>query len=452
MNKRFLQQTGILLLLLTLLLSGCQSGPNSTAAVSTQQSDAPVGVTPTVDARAAGSSISVKDVNGSQTTLMLDEIDGLETKELEIEGTSYEGYNLPEIIETVLTDTDANQITLTADDGYAVSLPLEDVINCTKCFLAVDKENQLSSIMPDFEKKTWVNGLASLSFEVTELTADESQLYVDGLGREITLDGPAVSVVSLAPSNTEILYAIGAGDLIVGRDDFSDYPAEVLDVTSIGGYSEYNFEQLVSLQPDLVLAAEINANEDIKAIEDLGINVYYISNPLDFEGLYENLRVVGLLTGHSTEAETLIEKLTAEVELIDTVTAGISETPLVFYEIDATDPAKPWTVGAGTYHDMLISRAKGVNLGSQLEGMYPQVSQEELIVQNPEIILLSDSMWGVTAESVAERPGWEAVSAVVNERVLPFDGNLLDRPGPRLVEGYAELVRLIHPEAADQLP
>ena len=452
MNKRFLQQTGILFLLLTLLLSGCQTNTNTPVTIPDQQSEVSIGETPTIEAQPEDIILMVTETDGDQIELVLNDLEEIEPRELEIEGLAYSGYNLAEIIETVLTDSTANQITLTADDGYAISLPLEDVVNCTKCFLAVDEENSVNSIMPDFEKNTWVNGLASLSFEIAELAEDESLFFVDGLGREITLDAPATSIVSLAPSNTEILYAIGAGDLIVGRDDFSDYPAEVLNVTSIGGYSEYNFEQLVSLQPDLVLAAEINANEDIKAIEDLGINVYYISNPLDFEGLYENLRVVGLLTGHSAEAEALVDELSATVEQIDAVTAGISETPLVFYEIDATDPAKPWTVGAGTYHDMLISRAKGINLGSQLEGMYPQVSQEELIVQNPEIILLSDSMWGVTAESVAERPGWENMTAVVNDQVLPFDGNLLDRPGPRLVEGYAELVRLIHPEVANQLP
>ena len=452
MNKKFIKLTGLTILLLTLLLSGCQTSTISPETSPAQDTEVIVGETPTVEVQAGYFSLTITETDGSQTKLSPNEIGDIEPKEFEIEDGAYVGYNLPEIIETILTDASVNQITFTADDGYTISLPLEDVVNCSKCFLAVDEENQLNSIMPDFENKAWVKGLAGLSFEIVELPEDESLLFVDGLGREIFLNGPAVSIVSLAPSNTEILYAIGAGDLLVGRDDFSDYPEDALAVTSIGGYSEYNFEQLVSLQPDLVLAAEINAIEDIKAIENLGINVYYISNPLDFEGLYENLRVVGLLTGYSEEAEALIEELSAKVEQIDAVTAEISETPLVFYEIDATDPAKPWTVGAGTYHDMLISRAKGINLGSQLEGMYPQVSQEELIVQNPEIILLSDSLWGVTAESVSERPGWADINAVVNEKVIPFDGNLLDRPGPRLIEGYAELVRLLHPEVANQLP
>ena len=131
--------------------------------------------------------------------------------------------------------------------------------------------------------------------------------FTDGLGREIKLDGPAQRVVSLAPSNTEILFAIGAGDQVVGRDAYSDYPAEANAVTDIGDtYGDLNTELIVSLEPDLVLAAEINTQEQVKALEDLGLTVYYLKNPLTLEEMYDNLEIVSKLKGHYAESATLI--------------------------------------------------------------------------------------------------------------------------------------------------
>ena len=120
--------------------------------------------------------------------------------------------------------------------------------------------------------------------------------------------------------------------------------------------------------------------------------------------------------------------------------------PGLVYELDATDPAKPWSVGSGTYHDTIIGMAKAVNIASSAESMYPQISLEEIIVQNPDFIFLADALWGVTPEQVAARVGWESIKAVVDGNVIPFDGNLLDRAGPRLVDGLETLAKTLHPE------
>ena len=270
--------------------------------------------------------------------------------------------------------------------------------------------------------------------------------FTDGLGREITLDGPAQSVVSLAPSNTEILFAIGAGDQVVGRDAYSDYPAEANAVTDIGDtYGDLNTELIVSLEPDLVIAAEINTQEQVKALEDLGLTVYYLKNPLTLEEMYNNLEIVAHLTGHEAEAATLIESLKARVAAIDDAIAPISSRPSVFYEIDGADPAKPYTAGKGTFITLLIERAGGSNIAADIDG-YPQLSLEQVVAADPSIIILGDSAFGVTAELVAGRPGWENLSAVKNNQILPFDDNLLSRPGPRLVDGLEALVGILHPD------
>jgi iron complex transport system substrate-binding protein len=269
----------------------------------------------------------------------------------------------------------------------------------------------------------------------------------DGLGRTVTLSGPAQKVVSLAPSNTEILYALGAGSQVAGRDELSDYPAEAKELPAVGGsYGGFNNEAIVSLNPDLVLAAEINPPELVKTLEDLGLTVFYLKNPIDLEGVYENLRIVGELTGHMEEADTLNQALKARVEAVTEKTASVTSRPKVYYELDATDPNAPYTAGPGTFIEMLITMAGGQNVGSSLGSAWAQISAEELVVQNPEIILLGDAAYGVTPESVAARAGWENLAAVKNERVFPFDDNLASRPGPRLVDALEAMAPLLHPE------
>jgi iron complex transport system substrate-binding protein len=270
--------------------------------------------------------------------------------------------------------------------------------------------------------------------------------FTDGLGRTVTLPGPAQKVVSMAPSNTEILFAIGASSQVVGRDEFSDYPAEAKSLPSIGGsMGQYSYEQVAALKPDLVLASEINTPEQVKALEDLGLTVYYLSNPKSLEDLYANLVTVARLTGHESEAAALVDSLKARVKAVDDTLAGVADRPVVFYEIDASDPNKPYTTGPGTFIDLLIARAGGMNLPG-LTDAYPQVSLEQIVLANPAIILLGDALYGTTPESVAGRPGWSKIAAVTDNRVLPFDDNLVSRPGPRLVDGLEALAQAIHPE------
>lgn len=281
----------------------------------------------------------------------------------------------------------------------------------------------------------------------TEPATTDNLTMTDGLGREISLNGPAQRIVSLAPSNTEILFAIGAGSQVVGRDEFADYPEEAKSIQSVGGsMGEYSSEAIVALEPDLVLAAEINPPELVKQLEDLGLTVYYLKNPKTIEEMYDNLAIVGQLTGQ--DVTSLVDSLKARVAAVDEKVKSATDKPVVFYEIDATDPTKPYTYGPGTFGDLLITRAGGENLATAagITDPYPQLSLEQIVATNPDVIVLGDSMWGVTPESIATRPGWEDLAAVTNEQVHPFDDNLVSRPGPRLVDGLEQLARLLHPD------
>jgi iron complex transport system substrate-binding protein len=270
--------------------------------------------------------------------------------------------------------------------------------------------------------------------------------FTDGLDREVTLNGIPPRIISLAPSNTEILFAIGAEDQVVGRDTLSDFPEEAKAVADIGStFDALNTELIVSLNPDLVLAAEINTPEQVKQLEDLGLTVYYLKNPTTLEEMYGNLELVAQMTGHQAEAASLVESLKARVAVVDEKIAPLSSRFSVFYELDATDPSKPFTAGKGTFITQLIDRAGGYNIASDLEG-YPQMSLEQVVAADPAFIILGDARYGVSPESIAQRPGWENLSAVKNGRVLPFNDDLVSRPGPRLVDALEELAKLMRPE------
>lgn len=283
--------------------------------------------------------------------------------------------------------------------------------------------------------------------EMVEEVESSAQEIIDDLGNAVDLSGSPRRIVSISPSMTEMLFAIGAGSQLVGRDDFSVYPEEAANIPSIGSLWEgLPTEAILALEPDLVVAAQIISEEHVQALRDLGIQVYWQSNPTDFEGLYANLREIAQLTGHVDEAEKLIENLESRVAQVDAKMAGVTNTPSVFYEVDATDPSNPWSAGSGTFIDYLIRRAGGTNIAASISGDYPQLSVEKLIELNPQVILLSDAVYGVTPESVAGRAGWQALAAVQNGRIYPIDPNVMSLPGPRLVDGLEEVARLLHPE------
>jgi len=273
----------------------------------------------------------------------------------------------------------------------------------------------------------------------------------DDLGFEIILAEPAQKIISISPSLTEILYSVGAGDRLIGRDSNSMYPEEALAAADLGGmWDGIPVEDILALEPDLILAGEIFAPEAIQELRDLGLVVYWQKNPADFEMLYENILVIAVLTGTEDIAENVVSSLDERISALDMKLADVDLIPLVFYELDASDPANPYTPGAGTFISFVINRAKGQNLGDGLEGTWVQVSSEALLAQNPDTILLADALYGISAESVAARAGWSEIKAVVEGEIYPFDPFILSVPGPRLVDGYEQVAEILHPELFEE--
>lgn len=274
----------------------------------------------------------------------------------------------------------------------------------------------------------------------------------DGLNGTLTFAQPPQRIIGLAPSAAEILFAVGAGQQVVAREDFTNYPPEAAKLPSVGGSSgPVSAEQVVSYKPDLVIVTPLSSDAQIKALKDLKIPVLMIPNPKTLAEMYADLKLVGQITGHSDEAQKLVVQLQAREQKVADVVAKATTKPKVFYEIDGTDPAKPWTTGPGTFIDMLIRLAGGENVGASLSSDYAQISQEDLLVKSPDYIILGDANFGMTVDKVKARPGWNSLQSVKKGNVLPFNDDLASRPGPRLLDGLEALVKAIHPELADQL-
>jgi iron complex transport system substrate-binding protein len=269
----------------------------------------------------------------------------------------------------------------------------------------------------------------------------------DGTGTEVELAGPAARIISLGPSNTEILFALGAQAQIAGCDLDSDYPSEAKKLAVISDYPSLSVESIVALQPDLVIAAEIISPEQVQSMRSLGLKVFYLANPKTLpDGLFANLRIVGTLTGRSAEADQLVASLRSRFDAVQQNVSRAATSPLTSFAVDATDPAKPYIAGPGSFVDTLIRLAGGRNLGAALSTSWAQISVEEILHQDPDVILLGDAMYGITVESVAARPGWKNLTAVKTGSIFAVDSNLVVRPGPRLADGLETIARLLHPE------
>ncbi len=278
----------------------------------------------------------------------------------------------------------------------------------------------------------------------------ESVAVEDDLGSVVELESYPQAIVSLSPSITEILFAIGAGEQVVGREDAATYPEAALDVPSVGAlWGELPTEAILAMEPDLVVGAEIISTEQVQTLKDLGLTVYWQSNPESFEDLYQKILDIAEVTGHVDEANALVEDLKARVAAVKETVAKAEQKPLVFYQLDSTDPANPWTVGGGTFIDFILTTAGGVNVTADMNA-YTQIGTEGLIEKNPDIILMADALYGITAESVSERPGWDVINAVINGKIYPIDPNMMSVPGPRLVDALEETARLLHPNLFEQ--
>jgi iron complex transport system substrate-binding protein len=273
----------------------------------------------------------------------------------------------------------------------------------------------------------------------------------DSLGRAVTVSKRPQRIVSLAPTHTEILFAVGAGDRVVGVTSHCNFPSEASRRQHVGGFAPetMSIETIVGLQPDLVLSAGLLHRRVIDALAPLGTPVAGL-DAARLDDVYRNVEIVGRLTGCREQGRKLAADLRNRVEQVKLRLQHVprSDRPNVFYLV-WDQPLM--TVGAQSYINEVVESAGGRNIFDDVAFDYPQVSDEEVIARNPDIILAAASgEMEVRRRAIVERPGWQQLPAVRRQRIHFVDADRVSRPGPRLVEMVEVVARILHPEAFNE--
>ena len=267
----------------------------------------------------------------------------------------------------------------------------------------------------------------------------------DMTGREITLDEPATRIVALTPSDCEILYAIGAGDLLVGRGKYCDYPAEVTEIPAVESGSDTNIEQIVELQPQVLLMSTMSqTDEQVQQLEAAGVHVV-VSDAQDIEGVYTAIHMIGELVGKQDEAASVIESMQKTFDEIKANAGDGSKT--VYFEVSPLQYGL-WTAGTGTFMDEIANMMGLKNCFADVTG-WSEISEEQVLERNPDYIVTISMYYGegpTPEEEILSRTGWENVTAVKNGKILNLPNNELSRPAPRLADGAKALYDFVYGE------
>jgi len=263
----------------------------------------------------------------------------------------------------------------------------------------------------------------------------------DDAGNTVALAQPAERIVSLAPANTEIVFAVGAGDKLMAGTSYDDYPEAAKDLPKVGDFSNPSVEKIASFNPDLVLATGGIQAGLLKKLEKLGMQVYVLE-PKTYDAVMRTITNVGQLTGTSDQATTVVDGMQKAKDDVQAA-VGSLDPAATFLEIYS----KPlMTAGTDTFIDDMIRIAGGTNLGAMAGSGFPNFSSEVLFRENP-AVYIADSGSMSKPGPIAKRAGYAELDAIKNGHVYVIEDSLIARPGPRLAQGLQELAKMIHPEA-----
>ncbi len=276
----------------------------------------------------------------------------------------------------------------------------------------------------------------------TSPTTSTTRDFIDEAGRKVTIPARIERFVSLAPNLTEIAYAVGAGDRLVGNTTFCDYPPEAKNVVKVGDTLQPSIERILTLRPQLVLVSTASQLEGFtKQLNEHEIAVY-VTDPRDLEGVFRSILSVGDLLNEPVAASELVKQLRARSERVERLVAGLPPVS-VFFQLSG-QPL--YTAGKSSFVTNLIERAGGLSVTSDINEAWPRLSDEAALASRPEaVIMLSGGAMGATANTRVAA-ALKNSPAVRNGRVYVIDGDLLTRPGPRLVDGLEQIARALHPE------
>jgi iron complex transport system substrate-binding protein len=271
-------------------------------------------------------------------------------------------------------------------------------------------------------------------------------MFTDQLGRAVTLVSNPQRIVSIAPSNTEILFALGLGERIVGVTKFCNYPPEATEKPEVGDFNSPNIEEVVAMAPDLILAANIHKDKVIPQLEAKGLTVFALS-PKTVDEVLEAITLIGKITGKDKAAADLVKNMRSRIKAVTDKTGKLSEVqkPRVFYAV-WHDPLM--TAGSETFIDELIYKAGGINIAHDLKD-YADISLETVIVANPEVMVAGVGMGegeDLPLQFITKEERLQDTEARQNNRIYSINTDLVGRPGPRIVDALEEFARIIHPE------
>ncbi len=271
---------------------------------------------------------------------------------------------------------------------------------------------------------------------------------IDMTGREITLDEPATRVVALSAADCEVLFAIGAGDTLVGRGEYCDYSAEVLDVPIVQSGYDTNIEQIIALQPQVLLMSTMaQTPEQIEALEAAGVHVV-VSDAQDIEGVYTAVKMIGALMDKSGEAEKVVAKMKADFDSIKAKVPAQDKKPTVYFEVSPLEYGL-WAAGGGTFMNEVADMLGMENVFADMPA-WAQISEEQVIERAPDYIVTITMYFGegdTPEQEIMSRPGWEVIPAVANGHILRMENNELSRPTPRIVDGAQMLYDFVYAAA-----
>ncbi len=272
-----------------------------------------------------------------------------------------------------------------------------------------------------------------------------ADICTDETGRKVNIPSSPKRIVSLAPSITETLFALGLDKEIVGVTTFSDYPEAARSKPRVGSFVNVSLEKVVSLNPDLIIGtADGNKKEMIEQLKRIGFPVYMI-NPANLEEIFEMVLDIGRITGRDNAAKDLVHSLRERVNAVVSRTAGLKK-PRIFYQM-GIDPIV--TVGRDTLHNMLITLAGGINISGEETAKYPRYSIEEIIIKKPEIIIVSSMKKGEDFARIVDKwKRWKNIPAVKNNRIYVLESDLADHPSPRIIDGLEAITGIIRPEVS----
>jgi iron complex transport system substrate-binding protein len=261
----------------------------------------------------------------------------------------------------------------------------------------------------------------------------------DASGKEVRFDKPPERIASLSPSETEVLFALGLGDKIVGVDDYSNYPEEAKNKPKIGNL-QGNAEAIIAANPDVVFAGLSLNKQSVDKLTELNIKLFTVE-PKSLDQIMERILLYGKITDRQAQAEKLVADMRAEIKAVADAVKDVKpeEKKKVYIEF-----SPGWTVGSGEYMSELIDVAGGINVAADLTG-WKRISEEKIIEQNPDIIFYSAEVPGLE-KTIRDRSGWSQIAAIKNNRVVPFNPDLISRPGPRVTEGLREMAKAIYPD------